>query len=161
VFTVNGSGVTINTDNNKSTKATFSGLKANASGQLVISITNLNTYNYLNGFILTETAGTTAATALTGATNTMGEVSGLRELQVQAYPNPSRHYFTLQIRSSSKGTVQLRLIDAIGRLVEVRQGITSNATLTIGHSYRPGVFYAELVQDGKRVILKLVKGSRN
>jgi hypothetical protein len=161
VFTVNGSGVTINTDNNKSTKATFSGLKANASGQLVISITNLNTYNYLNGFILTETAGTTAATALTGATDTMGEVSGLRELQVQAYPNPSRHYFTLQIRSSSKGTVQLRLIDAIGRLVEVRQGITSNATLTIGHSYRPGVFYAELVQDGKRVILKLVKGSRN
>jgi hypothetical protein len=46
------------------------------------------------------------------------------------------------------------------------KGIASNTTVPVGHSYRPGVYYAEvltlklpIMQDGKRVTLKLVKGA--
>jgi hypothetical protein len=45
---------TIATNNNHSQRAFFSKLKPDASGRIVITIENLNTYNYLNGFAIAE-----------------------------------------------------------------------------------------------------------
>lgn len=55
-FTVNGTPVTINAVNNFDNKAVFSNATPDASGQLVITISRLNLYNYLNGFTLIENA---------------------------------------------------------------------------------------------------------
>jgi uncharacterized repeat protein (TIGR03803 family) len=88
-----------------------------------------------------------------------GEVVGEQQLSLQltATPNPSQHYFTLRIQSQSNKPVQLRIVDDIGRVVEARQGIAANNTLTVGHSYRTGVYIAEVRQEGKKAIVKLVK----
>jgi uncharacterized protein YccT (UPF0319 family) len=79
------------------------------------------------------------------------------ELQVMAFPNPTRHYVTLMLMSNSNKPMQLRMVDAVGRVIEVRQGIAANSTLPIGHNYKPGVYYAEVLQEGKRATVTLMK----
>jgi uncharacterized repeat protein (TIGR03803 family) len=88
-----------------------------------------------------------------------GEVGGEQELSLQltATPNPAQHYFSLRIQSQSNKPVKLRIVDGLGRVVESRQGIAANSTLSIGHLYRPGVYYAEFVQEGKKATIKMVK----
>jgi hypothetical protein len=158
VFTLNGTAITIVTDSNKTNKAVFTNLKATAGGQLVLSIKNLNGYNYLNGFILGEASGTTTTT-ITQVKASAEEEQGVNALQVQALPNPSQHYFSLLIKSNSARPVQLRIVDAVGRIVESRQGIAANSTVLVGQQYIPGVYYAEVLQDGRRTTVKLVKQS--
>jgi uncharacterized repeat protein (TIGR03803 family) len=83
----------------------------------------------------------------------------LPALSLKVMPNPATSYFTLQISSNSNKPVQLRVIDAIGKVVEARQGIAPNSTVPIGHQYRPGVYYAEVLQDGTKATVKLVKAA--
>jgi len=78
-------------------------------------------------------------------------------LTVKALPNPTTTYFTLQLSGSGEQPVSVRILDAVGRIVEVKQNLTSTTTLQIGHRYRPGVYYAEVSQGRERVISKLVK----
>jgi dienelactone hydrolase len=56
IFTVNGTAVTINVVNNFSSKATFANIAPNASGQIVVNINKTASYNYINGFAITENA---------------------------------------------------------------------------------------------------------
>jgi hypothetical protein len=155
VFTIGTISITIVTDNNKTAKASFTGLKANTSGQVVVGIKSGTTYNYLNGFVLTEVSNTTTITRRAADI----QEPAAPELQVEAFPNPASTYFTLRIKSSSDKAVQLRIVDGVGRVVEVRQGIASNATVPVGRTYRPGVYVAEVLQEGKRATVKLIKGA--
>jgi hypothetical protein len=158
LFTLNNTTVTIETDSNTTAKAKFTNLKASADGQLVLDIKSLDNYNYLNGFVLSESSGTTTKT-MTQIRGSQQEQGGVNALQVQAFPNPSQHYFTLQIRSNSAKAIQLCIVDVLGRVIDTKQGITTNSTLSIGHLYRPGVYYAEVLQNGKKVAVKLVKNA--
>ena len=45
----------------------------------------------------------------------------------------------------------------MGRVVEVRKGLSANGTLTLGASYRPGIYIAEVLQGKEKVVLKLMK----
>jgi hypothetical protein len=54
VFTVGTTSVTVVTDKNLTNKASFVRLVPSASGQVVVSIKGSTTFNYLNGFVLTE-----------------------------------------------------------------------------------------------------------
>jgi hypothetical protein len=80
-------------------------------------------------------------------------------LQLTATPNPATQYFSLRIQSNSNKAVQLRIVDAVGRVVEARQGIASNSTFPVGNSYRPGVYVVEVVQESRKATVKLVKGA--
>jgi hypothetical protein len=90
-----------------------------------------------------------------------GEVDGEQALSLQltAAPNPSQHFFTLRIQSQSNAPVQLRIVDGVGSVVEARQGMGANSTLAVGHSYRPGVYYVQVLQGNQKATLKLVKGT--
>jgi hypothetical protein len=78
---------------------------------------------------------------------------------LSASPNPTQHFFTLRIQSQSNAPVQLRIVDGVGRVVEARQGVGANSTLGVGHSYRPGVYYVQVLQSTQKASLKLVKGT--
>jgi hypothetical protein len=57
IFTIGTTSITIVTDNNKTNKASFFNLVPKCiTGKLVVNIKSGTTYNYLNGFILTEMA---------------------------------------------------------------------------------------------------------
>jgi hypothetical protein len=154
IFTIGTTSVTIVTDNNKTNKASFLNLVPNASGQLVVNIKSGTTYNYLNGFILTEMAGTTTSTVFTGQTVT--EDAAVASLQVQTFPNPASTYFNLSIRSRSTKPVTIRIVDALGRTIE-NQRIAPNTTVAVGRKYQPGIYYAEVIQENRKATVRLVK----
>jgi hypothetical protein len=164
--------VTILTDNNKTSVASFSSLVPSASGQIVLSLASVNTYNYLNGFVLTEGAApappltSTLPSGSTSETNVAARAPGaakgsvestLQGLQVRAFPNPSTTHFTFVVQSTERGSVDLRIVDAAGRVVERRQNVAPNTTLTMGGNLRAGSYFLEAVQGSKSKGLKLTR----
>ncbi len=79
------------------------------------------------------------------------------DLAVQVLPNPSTKHFTLVLKSNSSERVQLKVVDALGRIVDTRSGIAANGSFRVGESLQPGIYYAELRQGNKRVVVKLLK----
>ncbi len=84
----------------------------------------------------------------------------VERLTVQTISNPAPAYFTLVTRSNNPNAIQLRVFNVLGKVVEVRNNVAANSTLQLGQNYRPGMYYAEVVQGKERVILKLIKGSK-
>jgi hypothetical protein len=82
------------------------------------------------------------------------------QLEVVAQPNPSTQYFNLVIKSASSTPVALRIIDEVGRVVEIKSNVPSNGNQRIGHTYKPGVYYAEVMQGNKKVSVRLIKLSQ-
>ncbi|TDH26763.1 T9SS type A sorting domain-containing protein [Segetibacter sp. 3557_3] len=80
-------------------------------------------------------------------------------LRIKALPNPTIACFTLILQSDKVESMDVKVIDAVGRLIEMRSKVASNSSLTIGDKYRPGIYYVEIVQGSERVILKLIKGA--
>lgn len=81
----------------------------------------------------------------------------LAKLSVSAYPNPSNSSFTIVLQSPVNTIATLRVIDAVGRVIETRAGLARNSIIQIGDNYQPGLYYAEVVQEKQRVVVKLIK----
>ena len=103
----------------------------------------------LNNTIITQMINATKEGA---ATSEAEEV-----LKVTVLPNPSTTYFTLKIVSRETAPVNLRVIDAGGRVVDAKSNIGANSTIQIGHGYSSGTYYAEMIQGGHRKVVQLVK----
>ncbi len=78
-------------------------------------------------------------------------------LKADISPNPSTSYFTLRINGETGKFVQLRITDAAGQVKEQRQNLSPVTTVAFGHQYRPGVYFAEVMQKGRRVVVKCIK----
>jgi hypothetical protein len=105
------------------------------------------------------TTGSNPAPITEAAPTRQSEVLGFSKLQAKAFPNPSHGPFTLAVQGGNNEPVSIRVTDVLGRLVEVRKGISGTGTLTLGASYRPGLYIAEVLQGKEKVVLKLVKQS--
>jgi uncharacterized protein len=78
-------------------------------------------------------------------------------LKVTVAPNPSSSYFTLIIKSNSNKALNIMVTDALGRVVETKLNVASNRTIQIGNKLTAGVYFVEVMQDGKKQRVKLVK----
>lgn len=78
-------------------------------------------------------------------------------LSVSAGPNPSAHFFILNIKSSDHSRVTIKITDIAGRLISIQPNVASNSTLNVGHTYLPGVYFVQAMQGKQTVLLKLVK----
>lgn len=76
---------------------------------------------------------------------------------VQVMGNPSATFFTLKLKSQRSQSIQLRVTDAMGRVVDSRANNQSNSTVQIGHSYAPGTYFVELMQGADRKVVQLMK----
>ncbi len=104
---------------------------------------------HLSGIDMRE-SNTTEVVKVTGEIN--------KQLFIRAFPNPSTNYFMVTIRSSSSHRpVSFRVIDAVGRIMEERTGISADQTFQIGSSYQPGIYFIRVIYDGQPEQLKLVK----
>jgi hypothetical protein len=81
-------------------------------------------------------------------------------LSVQVLPNPFSTYATLAIKGSVAHPVTIRILDAAGRIIETRRGISANSTIRLGSNYRPGIYFAEIVQGGQKQVVPLVKSAQ-
>jgi hypothetical protein len=78
-------------------------------------------------------------------------------MQVRATPNPSSNEFTLSVVGSDQKPATLRVTDMLGRIVEARSGIRTGAVQRIGAAWRPGIYFAEIVQGNNKRTIRLVK----
>lgn len=81
----------------------------------------------------------------------------IMSIAITAAPNPASQYFTLAFKSTSSKPAQLRVVDEMGRAIETRNAISANSAQTIGHTYRSGMYYVEVLQEGKKATVKLIK----
>lgn len=88
--------------------------------------------------------------------NLVAEDRGLAKLSVKAFPNAFTQYINLQWSGSDK-PVTITITDVLGRLVERRTGLASSGNIKTGHHFRPGVYYATIVQGREKVVVKLIK----
>ncbi|NCI50486.1 T9SS type A sorting domain-containing protein, partial [Sediminibacterium roseum] len=85
-------------------------------------------------------------------------VTSDEDLKVTVMPNPSTTYFTLKLESRYDQPVNMRVMDARGRVIDAKSKIGANSTLQIGHNYSSGTYYAELIQGTKRKVVQMIKG---
>jgi hypothetical protein len=78
-------------------------------------------------------------------------------LKVRIAPNPSSNYFTLSFQSPVKEKIKMHIVDVSGREKESMSEIWPNSTMQVGHQYRPGVYFAEIIQGKDRIVVKLIK----
>ncbi len=111
-----------------------------------------------NPATIAQTSGTTGNTPVASTAGASAKQNNLMApLQAQAFPNPSHGQFTLLVQGKNNEPVSIRISDIMGRLVEERKGLSANGTLTLGASYRPGIFIAEVLQGKEKVVIKLMK----
>jgi hypothetical protein len=106
-FTLDGSTVDILTDNNTTKKASFTATPVN--GKIVISIQKLATYNYLNGFVLTEAPSGQARAKSIEQTTTEQSQSAL-----QVFPNPVNDRAALTFNNPFTGKATVTITDMSG-----------------------------------------------
>jgi uncharacterized repeat protein (TIGR03803 family) len=86
-----------------------------------------------------------------------GENNHVAGLAVQAYPNPSTNSFRLVIQSENEGSVQLRVMDILGKVIESFSNLPGNGSIELGGRYAPGMYIVEMIQGNERKQLKLIK----
>ena len=62
----------------------------------------------------------------------------------------------LNITGDVASPVILRVIDVSGRIIEHKK-LSANQTIKIGDNYRPGMYFAEIIQGNESKMVKLVK----
>ena len=107
------------------------------------------------------TAACVESTPTVGATNTnnfsKAEELVADDLKVTVMPNPSTTYFTLKLVSKSDLPVNIKVVDAAGRLVDAKAKQAANSTLQLGHNYATGNYFAEFIQGNQRKVVQLMK----
>lgn len=81
----------------------------------------------------------------------------VEELKITVMPNPSTTYFTLRLESKNQTPVELRVMDASGRVVDARSKLGANSSIQVGHNYSSGIYYAEFIQGAQRKVIRLIK----
>jgi hypothetical protein len=82
---------------------------------------------------------------------------GKEALNVQASPNPSRHDFALQLQTTSATPVSIRVVSAVGKLIELIPNTGAKGVVHLGSKYPAGTYYAEVLQGSRLVVVKLLK----
>jgi parallel beta-helix repeat protein len=120
---------------------------------------------YTSIILLKSSSSLTSSESASAAAVTNTAVAGpgyvnteAAKLAVQAYPNPSSHYFNVTTHGSNTGEpMTLRVLDLSGRLLQVKTGVTTNSTLQIGQNLAAGSYVLELLQGNNKVEQKVIK----
>jgi len=109
---------------------------------------------------LTSTISTASVTSDAVVNQSAKKISSDEELKVTVMPNPTTTYFTIKLESKYDAPVNLRVIDALGRVVDNRAKLGSNATVEVCHNYQSGTYFAEFIQGNRRKVVQLLKIKR-
>jgi hypothetical protein len=77
--------------------------------------------------------------------------------KIEILPNPSEKYFNLIINTGDATKISIRVMDVLGRVVEVRTNIAASSNIRFGNDLSAGIYFAEIIQGRNRKVIKLVK----
>ncbi len=154
VYSVNGNNITIASYNNLTNKASFYNIMPDAQGKMTIGINNVTTYNYINGFILTETSGNSPlAKAGLPESNQQSE-----ELTVSG---DITDRFVLQVNKNITGLMSIQIIDMLGIIQKEFNVLKSEADPTQVYlsagSLTPGEYVIKVQIDKWTSSIKILK----
>jgi predicted esterase len=152
--------VDINTHNNLTNAALFTGI-APVANQIVVRIHKLNTFNYLNGLVVTERSGESASSStLMHAPAVQQESSAA--LTAKIVPNPvTGGQLRMKFESAKAAGVQLHIVNMGGQAVAAQQFSlpAGRSDKAVDVSQLKSGIYMVRIQQGARVLsLKFVKG---
>lgn len=82
---------------------------------------------------------------------------GANELiPVKVLSNPTRTSFRVFLKGNKEEEVSFSILDRYGRTID-RQQVSAQAELRFGYWYHPGTYFLDVVKDGKRQRIRLVK----
>ena len=82
----------------------------------------------------------------------------LSTFSVTGYPNPYTNTFKLDITTLSIATIEVKVYDMIGKLIEVRNsGVAELGTMEIGDHYATGIYNVMVTQGTEVKTLKMIK----
>ena len=82
------------------------------------------------------------------------EVAGFK---IDILPNPSENYFSLVVNTGDNSPITVRVMDILGRVVEVRNNISVNENYKFGNNLKSGAYLAEIIQGQNRKVIRLIK----
>ena len=74
---------------------------------------------------------------------------------VLPHPNPFNNGFNLTILTASENSVTVNIHDMLGRIVETYAEVTEQTL--IGTKLNAGIYFAEVIQDGNRQMIQVIK----
>ena len=77
-------------------------------------------------------------------------------LSISLSPNPSNSYFTLRVKATEQGAIEIRVIDVNGKSLFTAKGMAEQA-FRFGESFAPGVYMIEVRQGDEVKTVKAVK----
>jgi hypothetical protein len=83
--------------------------------------------------------------------------SNPESFKVTVAPNPSTTDFKIKVESNSNELINIRIIDAMGRVMGTITGVQKGSMVTLGGNYRGGSYFAEVVQGANHKTVKLIK----
>ncbi|MDP3392963.1 LamG-like jellyroll fold domain-containing protein [Sediminibacterium sp.] len=110
-----------------------------------------------NSYACGTAAPIAAADAQPVYNKTAEDVVVADDLKVTVMPNPSTTYFTLKLVSKSELPVNIKVVDAAGRLVDAKAKQAANSTLQLGQNYATGNYFVEFIQGNQRKVVQLIK----
>lgn len=110
-----------------------------------------------NNYACGSSSPIAAADAQPVYNKTSEPVEVANDLKVTVMPNPSTTYFTLKLASKSELPVNIKVVDAAGRVIDAKAKQPANSTMQMGQSYVPGSYFAEFIQGNQRKVVQLIK----
>ena len=94
----------------------------------------------VNRFVIGKSAENITATALQ---------------HLKAFPNPSHDQFTISLNNDERKWITVRVMDITGKVLLQLQ--TTSQQITFGSQLRQGVYFAEIINGGRKQTIELVK----
>jgi hypothetical protein len=87
-----------------------------------------------------------------------GEEFGSSTFEALAFPNPFSNEFKLNVTTSTEGTVELRVYDMLGKLVDAKSiNTTDYSSEDLGSAYPAGVYNVIVTQGENVKSLRMIK----
>jgi hypothetical protein len=79
-----------------------------------------------------------------------------QQIRVSGSPNPSCGSFLVVVESTSNEEITIHVLNSAGKIIETKKAIPYQ-TMPFGNTYRPGLYYIEVIQGAKKTTTKLLK----
>jgi hypothetical protein len=133
------------------TGADASGLLNEGTSQIIWWITDVN-LNTATPITLVNVSNTPCITATRSApeSNTITKtVQPELKMDIMAYPNPTETYFNVKVTSPVKETVEVRMFDMLGKMIEIKRG-APDQVFRFGDGVAAGMYIIEARQPGQK-----------
>lgn len=110
-----------------------------------------------------NTLGVCGAAGLIASTGTVAIAPGNNKalpyiLNLRIAPNPTTYLFTFKVESSnSKEPITLRVINSVGRVMDVKTNLVGGQIIQMGNNYNTGSYFVEIIQGKNSKQMKLIK----